>query len=159
MKKIKPFSHSTGYSIREESTKVEAPLSPSSTVCALITGDRHLSLAISKDETKKKLETSFQRKNKVLLTEDEIRSFTQLLHYIESFLQCRKQNVKTSTQSLSYEALADVQAPGWWINRQKRSFTAKRDSTLGEGRKSAQFFIMTKLRDSLSALSFIWETF
>ena len=99
--------------IREELTKVEAPLSPSSTICALITGDGNLSISISKDETIKTGNQFLQRKVKLLLTEDEIRSFTFLVYYIEPFLQWRKQNVKNSTQSLSSETLADVETPGW----------------------------------------------
>ena len=99
--------------MREELTKVEAPLSPSSTICALITGDGNLSLSISKDETIKTGNQFLQRKIKLLLTEDEIRSFTHLVYYIEPFLQWRKQNVKKSTQSLSSETLTDVEAPGW----------------------------------------------
>ena len=53
-----------------------------------------------------------QRKVKLLLTEDEIRSFTHLVYYIEPALQWRKQKVKNSTQSLSCETLTDVEAPG-----------------------------------------------
>ena len=124
--------------MRDELTKVKAPLSPSSTICALITGDGNLSLSISKDENIKTGNQFLQRKGKLLLTEDEIRSFTHLVYYIEPFLQWRKQNVKNSTQSLSSETLTDVESPGWWRNWQERSFTAKRDSTLGEGRSSAQ---------------------
>ena len=124
--------------MREELTKVEAPLSPSSTICALITGDGNLSLSISKDETIKTGNQFLQRKVKLLLTEDEICSFTHLVYYIEPFLQWRKQNVKNSTQSLSSETLTDVEAPGWWRNWQELSFTTKKDSTLGEGRKGAQ---------------------
>ena len=99
--------------MREELTKVEAPLSPSSTICALITGDGKLSLSISKDETIKTGNQFLERKVKLLLTEDEIRSFTHLVYYFEPFLQWRKQNVKKSTQSLSSETLTDVEAPGW----------------------------------------------
>ena len=62
-------------------TKVEAPLSPSLTICALITGDRNLSLSISKDETIKTGNQFLQRKVKLLLTEDEIRSFTHLVYF------------------------------------------------------------------------------
>ena len=98
--------------MREELTKVEAPLSPSSTICALITGDGNLSFSISEDETMKTGNQFLQRKVKLLLTED-IRSFTHLVYYIEPFLQWRKQNVKKSTQSLSSETLTDVEAPGW----------------------------------------------
>ena len=94
-------------------TKVEAPLSLSSTICALITGDGNLSLSISKDKTIKTGNQFLQRKVNLLLTEDEIRSFSQFLYYIEPFLQLRKQNVKKSTQSLSSETLTDVEAPGW----------------------------------------------
>ena len=103
-------------------------------------GDGNLSLSISKDETIKTGNQLLQRKVKLLLTEDEIRSFTHLVYYIEPFFQWRKQNVKNSTQSLSSESLTDVETPGWWRNWQKRSFTAKRDSALGEGRKSTQNF-------------------
>ena len=71
--------------MREELTKVGAPLSPSSTFCALITGDGNLSLSISKDETIKTGNQFLQRKVKCLLTEDKIRSFTHLVYYIESF--------------------------------------------------------------------------
>ena len=46
-----------------ESTKVEAPLSPSSTVCVLITGEGNLSLSISKDETIKTREQFFTEKS------------------------------------------------------------------------------------------------
>ena len=84
--------------MRKELTKMEAPLSPRLTFCALITGDGNQSLSISKDKTIKTGNQFLQRKVKLLLTEDEIRSFTHLLHYIEPFLQWRKQNVKTSTQ-------------------------------------------------------------
>ena len=99
--------------MREELTKVEAPLSPISTICALITGDGNLSLSISKDKTIKTGNQFLQGKVKLLLTEDEIRSFTHLVYYIEPFLQWRKQNVKKSTQSLSSETLTDVEASGW----------------------------------------------
>ena len=99
--------------MREELTKLEAPLLLSSTICALITGDGNLSLSISKDETIKTGNQFLQRKVKLLLTEDEIRSFSHLVYYIEPFLQWRKQNVKISTQSLSSETLTDVEAPGW----------------------------------------------
>ena len=53
--------------------KVKAPLSPSSTICALITGDGNLSLSVSIDKTIKTGNQSLQRKNKLLLTEDETR--------------------------------------------------------------------------------------
>ena len=76
--------------MREELTKLEAPLSPSSTICALITGDGNLSLSISKDETIKTGNQFLQRKVKLLLTEDEIRSLTHLVYYIEHFIQWRK---------------------------------------------------------------------
>ena len=56
--------------MREELTKVEAPLSPSPTICALITGDGNLSLSISKDETIKTGNQFLQRKVKLLLNED-----------------------------------------------------------------------------------------
>ena len=67
---------------------------------------------------------NFQRRNpknckpvftenvKLLLTEDENRSFTQLVYYIELFFQWKK-HVKNSTRSLSSETLTDVEAPGW----------------------------------------------
>ena len=97
----------------KELTKLEAPLSPSSTICEIITEDGNLSLSISKDETMKTGNQLLQRRVKMLLNEDEIRSFTHLVYYIESLLQWRKQNVKNSTQSLSSETLTDVQAPGW----------------------------------------------
>ena len=96
--------------MREEFTKVEAPLSPSSTICALITGDGNLSLSISKDETMKTGNQILPRKVKLLLTEDKIRSFTHLVYYNEPFLQWRKQNVKKSTHGLSSETLTDVGA-------------------------------------------------
>ena len=99
--------------MREELTKVEAPLSPISTICALITGDENPSLPISKDKTIKTGNQFLERKVKLLLTEDEIRSFTHLVYYIEPFLQLRKQNVITSTQSLSSETLTNVEANGW----------------------------------------------
>ena len=99
--------------MREELTKVEATLSPSSIFCALITGDGNLSLSISKDESIKTGNKFIQREVKLLLTEDQIRSFTPLVHYIEPFLQLRKQNVKNSTQSLYSETFSDVEAPGW----------------------------------------------
>ena len=99
--------------MREELTKVEAPLSPSSTICALITGDGNLSLSISKDETIKTGNQFFQRKVKLLLTEDEICSFTHLVYYIEPFRQWRKQNVKKSTHSPSSETFTDVKALAW----------------------------------------------
>ena len=99
--------------MREELTKVEVPLSPSSTICALITGDGNLSLSISKDKTIKTGNRFLQRKIKLLLTEDEFCSFTRLVYYIEPFLQWRKQNAKNSTQSLSSETLTDVETPGW----------------------------------------------
>ena len=99
--------------MREELTKVELPLSPSSTICALITGDVNLSLSSSKDETIKTGNQFLQREIKLLLTEDEICSFTHLVYYIEPFLQWRKQNVKNSTRSLSSEILTDFEAPGW----------------------------------------------
>ena len=67
---------------------MQAPLSPSSTICVLIKGDGNLSLSISKDETIKTGNQFLQRKVKLLLTEDKIRSFTHLVQYIEHSLQC-----------------------------------------------------------------------
>ena len=99
--------------MREELTKVEAPLSLRSTICALIEGDGNLSLSVSNDETIKTGNQFLQRKVKLLLTEDEIRSFTPLVYYIELSLQWKKQKVKNSTQSLSSETLTDVEAPSW----------------------------------------------
>ena len=115
---IRSFTHLVYYiepflQWRKQNVKNLAPLSPSSTICALITGDGNLSLSISKDETIKTGNQFLQRKVKLLLTEDEIRSFTHLVYYIEPFLQWRKQNVKNSTQSLSSETLTDVETPGW----------------------------------------------
>ena len=72
--------------MREELTKVEALLSSSSTICALITGDGNLSLSIFKDKTIKTGNQVLHRKIKLLLTEDEIRSFT---HSIMSKTQTR----------------------------------------------------------------------
>ena len=87
--------------MREELAKVEAPLSPSSTICALIMGDGNgnLSLSFSKDEPVKTSNQFLKRKVNLLLTEDGIRSFTHLVFYIEPFLPWRKRNVKNSTQS------------------------------------------------------------
>ena len=99
--------------MREELKKVEAPLSPSSTICALITGDGNLSLSISKEDTIITGNQFLQRKVKLLLTEDEIRTFTHLVYYIEPILQRRKQNVNNSTKSLSSQTVTDVEAPGW----------------------------------------------
>ena len=96
-----------------ELTKTEAPLSPSSTICALITVEGNLSPSISKDETIKTGNQFLQRKVKLLLSEDETRSFTHLVYYIELFCQWKKQNVKNSTQSLSFETLTNVETPGW----------------------------------------------
>ena len=93
--------------MRDDLTKVEAPLPPRSTIFALITGDGNPSLSISKDETIKTGNHFLQRKVKLLMTEDKTRSFN-LVYYIELFLQWRTQNVKNSTQSLSYETLTDV---------------------------------------------------
>ena len=90
VQKKRPYSISTDLQMREELTKVEAPLSPSSTICALITGDGNLSLSISKDETIKTGNQFLQRKVKLLLTEDEIRSFTHLVYYIEPFSSVEK---------------------------------------------------------------------
>ena len=91
--------------------EVEAPLSPISTISALITGDGNLSLSISKDETIKTGNQFSQRKVKLLLTKDEFRPFNHLVYYIAPFRQCRKQNVKNSTQSLSSETLTGVEHP------------------------------------------------
>ena len=50
----------------------------------------------------KKLDTNFfQKKLKLLSTEEKIFSFTYLASYIELFLQRTEQNVKNSTHSLS----------------------------------------------------------
>ena len=76
-------------------------------------GDGNLSLSISKDESTKTGNQFIQREVKLLLTEDQIPSLTPLVHYIEPFLQWRKQNVKNSTQSLYSETFSDVKAPGW----------------------------------------------
>ena len=71
--------------MREELTKMEAHLSPSSTICALITGDGNLSLSIFKDKTIKIGNQFLQRKVKLFLTEDEMHSFTHLVYDIELF--------------------------------------------------------------------------
>ena len=99
--------------MREELKKVEAPLSPSSIIFVLITGDGNLSLSISEDETIKIRNQFLQRKNKLSLTGDEIRSITYLVYYIEPFRQWRKQKVKISTQCPSSETPTDVEAPSW----------------------------------------------
>ena len=68
--------------MREELTKVEATLSPSSprsTFCVLITGDGNPSLSVSNDETIITANQFLQRKIKLLLIEDKIRSFTHLV--------------------------------------------------------------------------------
>ena len=83
--------------MREELTKVETPLSLSSTICALITGDGYLCLSISRDEDIQTGNQVLQRKGKLLLTEDKIRSFTHLVYHIELFLQ--------------WMTLTDVEAP------------------------------------------------
>ena len=124
--------------MRDELTKVEPPLTPRSTFCALITGDGNLKPSISEYERIKTVNQFSQRKHKLLMTEDEIWSFTHFVYFIEPLFLWRKQNVKNSTQSLSSETLTNVEATGWRINWQKRSFTAKGGSTLGEERKSTQ---------------------
>ena len=99
--------------MREELKKVEAPLSASSIICAVIKGDWNLSLSTSEDETIKIRNHFLQRKHKLLFTGDEIRSITSLVFYIEPFPQWRKQKVKISTQSPSSETPTDVEAPSW----------------------------------------------
>ena len=48
------------------------------------------------------------------MTEEEVRLFTHLVYFIESFPKWRKQNVENSTESLSSETITEVEAPGWW---------------------------------------------
>ena len=69
--------------MREKLTKVEAPLSANSTICALMTKEGTLNLSICKGETIKSGTHIRQRKVRVLLTEEEIRSITHLVFYIE----------------------------------------------------------------------------
>ena len=60
--------------MREELTKVEAPLSANSTICALITKEGTMNLSICKGEGIKSGSQARLRKVRVLLTEEEIRS-------------------------------------------------------------------------------------
>ena len=71
--------------MREELTKVEAPLSANSTIYALITKEGTLNLSICKGETIKSGTQIRPRKVRVLLTEEENRSITHLVFYIEPF--------------------------------------------------------------------------
>ena len=58
--------------MREQLTKLEAPVPPSSTICALITQDGILILSISKVEGNHKDRNNFlHRKINLLLTEEE----------------------------------------------------------------------------------------
>ena len=54
-----------------------------------------------------------QKKVRVLLTEEEIRSITHLVFYIELSIQWRKQNVGFSTQSLASETSIDIEKSKW----------------------------------------------
>ena len=122
----------------EELRKMEKPLSLTSTSWVMIKGDGSLSLSTSKDKTIKTRNHFLQRKIKLLWTEDQNSSFTLLVITIVPFLQRGKQNVKNCTKNLSSKTPTDVEAPVQWKNWQERSFVAKVDPTLGEGRKRAQ---------------------
>ena len=97
----------------EDLTKVEVPLLPSSTICALTTQDGILNLSISKDETIKTGNQFLQRKIKLLLTEEEVHTFTLLIYYIEHFLQWKKQNLRGSSQTIPPEVASDALTPNW----------------------------------------------
>ena len=99
--------------MREELTKMEAPLSANSTICALITKEGTLKLSICKGEAIKSGTQIRQKKVRVLLTEEEIRLITHLVFYIEPFIQWRKQNVGFSTQILASETSIDIETSNW----------------------------------------------
>ena len=86
--------------MREELTKVEATLSPSSTICTLITEDGNLSPSISKEESTKTGNQFSQRKKNCCWLRIKFHPFTHLVYYVEPLIQWRKQNVSNSTQSL-----------------------------------------------------------
>ena len=57
--------------MREELTKVEAPLSPTATICALITMNGSLSLSISKDKTIKNRKPIFTEKSQIVADREQ----------------------------------------------------------------------------------------
>ena len=57
------------------------------------------------------------RKVQLLLTEDEIRSFSHLVYYIEPFLLWRNQNVKNSTQGVLRDLLMSKHPVGEEIDK------------------------------------------
>ena len=99
--------------MREQLTEVEAPLSANSTICALITKEGTLNLSICKREVIKSGTQTGPRKGRVFLTEEEIRSITHLVFYIETFVQRRKQNVGMSMQSLASKTSIDIETSNW----------------------------------------------
>ena len=145
--------------MREEKTKVEAPLSPISAITALVTGDSYGESFNVQWRNHKIRKPISQRKVKLLLTEDEICSFTHLQYYIELFLQRRMQNVKKLNQE-------SVRRDSYWngSTRLLKKLTRtvllcqKRFNIWWRKKGCTNIFIMTKLRDSLSDLWFIWKT-
>ena len=96
----------------------------------------------------KKTENQFlQKKVKLLLSDDEIRSFTHLVYYIEPFFQRGKQNVKNPESVLR---------DSYWCRstRLVKKLTGtilhcqKRFNSWWRKKECRKLFIMTKLRDS-----------
>ena len=98
-----PVSILTGSLMREELTKVKAPLSANSTICALITKEGTLNLSICKGEATKSGTQTRPENVRVLLREDENFSITYLVFYMG----------KTSSVSLASETSIDIEASNW----------------------------------------------
>ena len=67
--------------MKEVLTKLEAPLSQNSTICAWITTTGSLNVSIKKNETIMSGSQCLLRKMDISLTEEEIRSFTHLIFF------------------------------------------------------------------------------
>ena len=95
--------------MREELTKVEAPLSGNTINFGLRTEEGTMNISICKVETMKSGTQICPRNNRALLRKEEFRSITHWFFYIEPFIQWRKQWVGLSTQNLVSKTSTDIE--------------------------------------------------
>ena len=91
--------------MREELTKVEAPLSANTINFGLRTEEGTLNISVCKVETMKGGIQICPRDNRALLRKEEFRLTTHWFFYIETFIQWRKKGLDCQRKILSQKLL------------------------------------------------------
>ena len=99
--------------MREELTKVEAPLSGNTINFGLRTEEGTLNISICKVKTMKSGTQICPKNNRALLRKEEFRSIANWFFYIEPFIQWRKQGVGLPTQNLASKISTDIEKSNW----------------------------------------------